>query len=170
MGAKRSVIRIGTSSRLGALVACMMVSAAAAGAQMSLSTVVDLALKHDPKMRAAQANVDKAMYALHEVEYAYIPSASVSGGYGKATGVPLGVPEVFTFQAQSLLFNFSQRDYIRAAEQGLKAAKLAAKDTHDQVAEDAVVSYLDLDHAQGRASAIAEEFAAANKLVTIVED
>ena len=142
----------------------------AAPAQMSLSTVVDLALTHDPKMRAAQAEVNKAQYSLDEVEDAYIPSANVSGGYGKATGVPLGVPEVLSFQAQSLLFNFSQKDYIRAAEQGLKAAKLSAKEVHDQVAEDAVVSYINLDHAQHRAAAIQDEFDAANKLVTIVQE
>lgn len=160
----RAMIRITTAMAVAmTLVAC-------AHAQISLSTVVDLALKNDPKMRVAQADVDKAQYALNEVQDAYIPNAGISGGYGKATGVPLSVPEVFNFSSQSLLFNFSQRDYIRAAEQGLKAAKLSAKEVHDQIAEDAVVSYINLEHAQRREAAINDEMGHAERLVTIVND
>lgn len=157
-------------TRITTAIAVAMTFVACAHAQISLSTVVDLALKNDPKMHVAQADVARAQYALDEAQDAYIPNASISGGYGKATGVPLSVPEVFNFSSQSLLFNFSQRDYIRAADQGLEAAKLSAKEVHDQIAEDAVVSYLDLDHAQRREAAINDELDQAERLVTIVND
>ena len=138
-------------------------------AQMSLSTVVDLALHNDPKVKLAQADLDKAQASVAETRDAYVPSAGINAGYGQSTGVPLSVPEVFSFSSQSLLFNFSQKDYVRAAELGLKAAKLSMKEAHDQVAEDAVVSYLNLDHAQHRQAAIDDEYGHATHLVEIVQ-
>lgn len=151
------------------LAALVLAGAGPLSAQMSLSTVVDLALHNDPKVKLAQADLDKAQASVAETHDAYVPSAGVSAGYGQSTGVPLSVPEVFSFSSQSLLFNFSQKDYVRAAELGLKAAKLSMKEAHDQVAEDAVVSYLNLDHAQHRQAAIDEEYSHATRLVDIVQ-
>lgn len=124
------------------LAGLMLAACTCASAQISLSTVVDLALHNDPKVKVAQADLDKAVAALAEMHDAYIPSAGVNAGYGVSTGVPLGVPVVFSFESKSLVFNFSQNDYVRSAELAVKAAKLSMKEVHDQVAEDAVVPYL----------------------------
>jgi len=140
-----------------------------ASAQISLSTAVDLALHNDPKVKLAQADLDKAQSAVSETHDAYVPSAGINAGYGQSTGVPLSVPIVFSFASQSLLFNFSQKDYVRAAELGLKAAKLSMKEVHDQVAEDAIVTYLNLDHAHNRQAAIDDEYSHATRLVQIVQ-
>jgi len=145
----------------------MLAACASAPAQISLSTVVDLSLHNDPKL--AQADLDKAEASVAETRDAYIPSAGINAGYGQSTGVPLGVPVVFSFDSKSLLFNFSQKDYVRAAELGLKAAKLSMKEARDQVAEDAVVTYLNLNHAQQRQAAIDDEYEYASRLVTIVQ-
>ncbi|WP_263359841.1 hypothetical protein [Acidicapsa ligni] len=47
---------------------------------------------------------------------------------------------IFTVNAQSLAFNFSQFDYIRAAQAGVKAANAALRDIREQVEEDAAVT------------------------------
>lgn len=139
-------------------------------AQISFASAIDLALHTDPRIKVAQANVDKARAVLAETHDAFIPSASASGGYGESVGVPLGVPVVFSLSSQSLLFNFSQKDNVRAATSGLNAATLALLDTHDQVAEDAAITYLDLDNVQQRQAAMDEEYGFAKRLVAIVQD
>jgi outer membrane protein TolC len=157
------------SHRAILLAGMMLAACASAPAQISLSTVVDLSLHNDPKVKLAQADLDKAEASVAETRDAYIPSAGINAGYGQSTGVPLGVPVVFSFDSKSLLFNFSQKDYVRAAELGLKAAKLSMKEARDQVAEDAVVTYLNLNHAQQRQAAIDDEYEYASRLVTIVQ-
>ena len=127
-------------------------------AQISLSTASSLALKNDPRVKAAEANVAKAQAAMSEVHDAYVPVVSVSGGYGKSTGPPLGLPTVFSVASQSLVFNFSQRDNIRAAEAGLESAKLSLKDVQSQVQDDVASTYVALNAAaQVRAVLIEEE-------------
>jgi outer membrane protein TolC len=148
----------------------MLMVMSVASAQISLSSAVDLSLRGNPKVRAAQAGVDKARAALAETHDAYVPSASATGGYGTSVGVPLSVPIVFGLGSNSLIFNFSQRDNVRAAESGLNAATLSLSETRDQIAEDVVVSYLQLDNAEQRQTVMDEELGYANRLVAIVKD
>ncbi len=97
----------------------------------------------------AQADVDKARAALAETHDVYIPTVTASSGAGGyAYGFPLSPPTVFSFASQSLVFSYSQKDYIRAAEDGLRASGLALKDAREQVAQDAISTYFQLDHAQ----------------------
>ena len=87
-----------------------------------------------------------------------------------ASGVPTGLPTVFTLSSQSLVFNFSQRDNIRAAAAGLEAAKLALKESRSQVEEDVLLTYLSLDSDQQRQAAMVQEYGFATHLVAIVQD
>jgi outer membrane protein TolC len=156
--------------RLATGLAMLTAFAGAASAQISMSSAVDLALRNDPRVKSAQAEVVKARADLASTHDAYIPTVGISGGYGASAGVPLSVPVVFSIASQSLLFNFSQKDYVRAASSALKAAELAYKEARDKVAEDAVVTYLDLDNAQQQHEAMLDESTAANRLVAIVQD
>lgn len=157
-------------TRLATGLAMLAALAGAAPAQISMSSAVDLALRNDPRVKSAQAEVVKAHADLASTHDAYIPTVGISGGYGGSTGVPLSVPVVFSIASQSLLFNFSQKDYVRAAGSAVKAADLAYQEARDKVAEDAVVTYLNLDNAQQRHEAMLDESAAANRLVAIVQD
>jgi outer membrane protein TolC len=150
--------------------AALCFTSAAAYSQISFSTAISLALGSEPKIKAAQANVQKAKASVAATHDAFIPSAIARGGYGKSTGVPLSVPEVFSLSSQSLLFSFSQKDDERAAEAGLAAANFALQDARDQVAEDAAITYLNLDNAQRRRAAITQEYGYATRLVAIVQD
>ncbi len=141
-----------------------------AHAQISFSSAVDLALKNDPRLKAAQADVDKARAGLAQAHDVYVPSIAASGGIGKAIGVPLSLPVIFSVSAQSLAYNFSQEDYIRSARAALDAAVLSEQEVHDQVAEDAVLTYLHLDNAERRRDAMKQEFADSQRLVAIVQD
>ena len=72
---------------VAALAAVLVSVPHAAHAQVSLATVVDLAMRNSTGVRAAQADVNKANAVLSETKDAVIPSVSVS------TGLPV-FPEV----------------------------------------------------------------------------
>lgn len=143
--------------------------ASAALAQLSLASAVDLAQRDNPKVKMAQADVDKARAALAETHDVYVPAVVGGSGLGKSYGPPLGQPAVFSITAQSLLFNLSQFSYIRAARAGFDAANFALQEARDGVAEDTAVTYLSLNDAQQRKAALGEEEGFAGKLVSIVQ-
>jgi outer membrane protein TolC len=143
---------------------------ACASAQISLSSAIDLALKNDPRGNMAAASVEKAEAALNQTYDVYIPTVVADAGYGRGLGVPTALPTVLTLSSQSLVFNFSQRDNIRAAASGLEAAKLSYKETQAQVEEDVATTYLNLDSDQRRLAAMTQEHDFATRLVVIVQD
>ena len=150
--------------------ACLCFGVGVAEAQMSLSSAVELALKNDPRMKMAQADVVRARGALSESKDAYIPFVGTTGGYGTSTGVPLSIPILVSVSAQSLVFNFSQKDNLRAAQEGLRAAELSVQEIREQIAEDVITTYLNLGQDQQRNAALSEEYGIAQRLVTIVQD
>jgi outer membrane protein TolC len=153
---------------LGLAVSAM--AATSARAQISLSSAVDLALRNDPRQKMAQADVDKARAAISQAHDAYVPSIGASGGIGDSVGVPLSLPVIFSVSAQSLVFNFSQRDFIRSARAALDSAVLAKQEVHEQVLEDVVLTYIHLDNAERRRAAMVQEYGYAKRLVDIVQD
>jgi outer membrane protein TolC len=149
---------------------CILAAAApGASAQISFTTAIDLALRNNPKVRMAQADVDKAQAQLAELHAAYLPNLIGGAGLAYSYGAPLGQPTLFSVTSQSLVFNYSQHDYIRAARAGLSAANFALKDARQQVEEDAAITYLSLDCAQQRKAAILQQYDFANRLVSIVQ-
>jgi outer membrane protein TolC len=149
------------------LLAAMTVPAVA---QLSFTTVVDLALRNSLQVKMAEADAAKALATLSATKDVYIPTIVGGSALGASVSVPLSVPTVFSFTASSLAFSDSQRDYIRSARAGLTAANLALKNVREQVAEDAAITYISFDKAQECQVVLAEEYEAANKLVAIVQD
>ena len=141
-----------------------------AHAQLSLASAVDLAFRSNPKVLEAQAEVDRTRALLSQAKDAYVPVVGVNGGVGKSTGVPLGLPTVFNISAQSLVFNWSQRHYIKAAHLGWNAAQYALQQAQDDAAEDVITTYLELDNAQRRREAAQAALEHAHNLLRIVND
>jgi outer membrane protein TolC len=142
-----------------------------AHAQVTLPTAVDLALTHSPRLRAAQADVEKARASLQQAHDVYYPVVTVeTGAGGDEFGYSANPGSAFTFNAQSLVFNFSQKDYIRAGRFGLNAATLALQDARLAVIEDTALSFLSLQHDQQRQGVLRQENDFAQRLVAIVQD
>lgn len=141
-----------------------------ASAQISLVSAVDLALKNNPRVRLAEADVDKSTAILQESKDVYIPAITVGSGLGWSYGYPLGQPSVVNAVVQGVVLSWSQRDYIRAARLGLQAAVLNVDDARAAVEEDTVVAYLALDRDLAREQALDEQLARADQLVSIVTD
>jgi outer membrane protein TolC len=142
----------------------------AAGAQISLSTAVDMAEKTSPSVRGAAANVKKAAAALEETKDAYIPNFVLGLSPGYAYGFPLGYPSFFNANSQSLVLSWSQRDYIRAARAAVNGANLSLKDVQQQVALDVSLDYVELDYDLKEIAALDEENGYAGMLVQIEQD
>lgn len=142
----------------------------AAAAQISLSTAVDLAEKNSPAVHAAEATVQRATSGVSEARDVYIPNFVFGANPGYVYGYPLGYPSLFEATSQSILFSFSQPDYIRSARAGLKSAMLSLKDTEQQVALDVVLDYVQLNHDLAEVAALDEEKGYADGLVRIEQD
>lgn len=138
-----------------------------APAQISLSTAVDLAVKNSPAVRAAQASVQRAMGGVSEARDAYIPNFVFGANPGYVYGYPLGYPSLFQANSQSILFSYSQPDYIRSAREGVKSATFALKNTEQQVALDVALDYVQLNHDLAEVAALDEEKSYADGLVQI---
>ncbi len=118
----------------------------------------------------AAADVMRATASLTESKDAYIPNLVLGSTLGYSYGFPLGEPSVFNVTSSSLLFTFSQADYIRSARAALRAAEFNLKDSREQVILDASLDYIQLDKAQQMLAALDQEEQYANKLVSIEED
>ncbi|MGA9670701.1 MAG: TolC family protein [Terracidiphilus sp.] len=118
---------------------------ALASAQVSLTTVVDLAQRNSSTVKLAQADLLKAQGALSQTQDAYIPNFVIGSTIGYSHGFPTGQPSVGNATMQSLVFSYSQRQYIKAAHAGVEAASQSLKDAREQVALDASTAYIELD-------------------------
>ncbi|HMG03263.1 MAG TPA: TolC family protein [Edaphobacter sp.] len=148
---------------------CAFAASAPATAQISFTTAIDLALKNSPKVQAAEAEVDKARAMLAQTKDVYIPAVSIGSGLGYTYGFPFGAPSLFNVNAQSLLFDQSQRNYIHAARKGLEAANHNLNDVRQQIMADAAITFLSLDSDLERLKAAQEESGLASDLTRIVQ-
>ena len=149
---------------------CLLFCCAAAPAQISLQTAVDLALSRNPRIKSAGDDIEKARAAVSEVKAAYIPAVIVGGGYGDSFGYTNNLPTFFAFQTQSLVFNYSQLDYLRAAHAGLDTATLNLKETRGTIIEETALAFVAVQRDQQRESILALEDSYAKRLIAIVQD
>ena len=138
-------------------------------AQVSLTTVVDLAERNSTTVKLAQADLHKAEAALSESKDVFIPSLQFTTGIPAFpeegfTGAP---PTLWSTTVQSLVFSVPQNHYIQAARAGWRAAVAALKDAREQVALDASTKYIELDTVNRELQEVARQEAFAAKLVEI---
>jgi outer membrane protein TolC len=145
------------------------VSAAPAG-DISLYTVVDLALRNSKAVHVAEAQQQVARGAWKETRDAYIPNLALGSGLGYSYGFPLGTPTIFNVTSTSLLYSFSQHDYIRSTAAAMKAAALSLKSTRQQVILDATLNYIDLAKTIGQIAALDQATADTDKLLNVMAD
>lgn len=154
----------------GWLAAGLLFIGSGARAQVSLATVVDLAERNSTQVRAALAEIQRATSVLQESKDVYIPSFVLGSSVGYTYGFPVGQPSVYNINSSSLLYSFSQPDYIRAAREGLSSAQLGLKDSAEQVALDTALAYIQLDYDARQLAALDQEKGYAERLATIERD
>ena len=140
-----------------------------ASAQVSLTTVVELAQQKSTPVRSAAADVHKAQAQYSESKDAVIPSMQLGTGIPTFpevgfTGTP---PSLWTITIQSLVFGIPQKRYIDSARLGVQVAMARLRDAREQVALDASLAYLELDTDTRELTATQQEQDHAAKLVDI---
>lgn len=149
--------------------AVLAAAAAAAQAQVSLTTVVELAQKNSVTVQLAQADVQKATAELAQTRDAFIPSLTFDSGLPAfpEVGFTGSLPTIWGGTVQSLVFSLPGFQYIHAAQAGVHAAQLALKDAREQAALDASADYIELDAVNRELEAAREQEQDAAHLVEI---
>jgi outer membrane protein TolC len=148
---------------VGARLGLLLFAATLPGAaeQLSLKRAVQLAFTHSATAVAAKADEQKAFASYQEARNAYIPSFSVGSGLGASWGLPLSLagsaPSLFNLNAQSILYNPAQREFLKAARTEVDASKLQTKDQRNQVLQDTVATYTELVNWEQRLNRVQQE-------------
>lgn len=148
----------------------MLLSASSAAAQISLSSTVALALQNSTQVKVAIADVQRATAVLSETRDAYLPNFLLGSSVGYTYGFPVGQPSVFSAGSNSLLYSFSQPDYVRSSRAALKSAQLNLQDNRHQVMLDCALAYIQLDIDTRELAVLDDEKADAERLVKIERD
>jgi outer membrane protein TolC len=143
-----------------------------APAQVSLTTVVDLAQRNSSAVKLAEADVLKANAVLAQTKDVYVPSVAFGSGLPAFNDIGFtgGVPSILNSTVQSMVFSLPQNQYIAAARSGQKAALLALKAAREQVALDASTAYIELDTVTRELDAARQQEGFADRLVTIEQE
>jgi outer membrane protein TolC len=141
----------------------------AAPAQVSLSTVVELAQKRSDAVRLAQADLRKAEAHLSESKDVFIPSLYFGSGLPAfpEVGFTGNLPTIWDAKVQSLAFSMGQFRYIQAARAGVQAAQVSLRDAQEQVALDASNAYIELDTIDEKLDAARQQEQDAARMVEI---
>ncbi len=139
-------------------------------AQVSLTTVVEMAQRNSNAVKLAEADLQKATAVLAQTHDAYIPNFAMGSVVGYSHGFPTGQPSVGSATMQSLVLSFSQRQYVKAAHAGLDAANLGLKNANEQAALDASTAYIELDTVQRELEAAHQQEGFAERLVKIEKE
>src|SRR5882724_9591352 len=137
-----------------------------------LKRVVELALAHSTATAAASADEQRVFASYREARNQYIPQLVVGSGLGKSWGFPLSLegsaPSILNVNSQSTIYNPATRDFVRAAKTDWNAATVQSKDQREQVIQDTVLIYAELNHWEQTLSHLEQEQAEAAKMETTV--
>jgi outer membrane protein TolC len=151
------------------VLAVAVLAAAAAQAQVSLTTVVELAQKNSATVRLAQADVQRATAQLAQSHDAFIPSLTFDSGLPAfpEVGFTGSLPTIWGGTVQSLVFSLPGFQYIHGGQAGVRAAQFGLQDAREQAALDASTAYIELDAVNHELEAARQQEQDAARLVEI---
>jgi len=139
-----------------------------------LKRMVELALKHAVAVDISAADEQRASAGYRELRNSYIPQLTTGAGLGYSFGFPLGLagsaPSLFNVNAQSALLNPALRDLTRAAQSESTVASLRGQDQRNQVIQDTVLSYAELEKWEQRLTRLRDTEADAQKMQAAVAE
>jgi outer membrane protein TolC len=161
--------RAAATARALAPILAVLFAPALAPAQVSLTTVVELAQQNSSAVKLADADVARARAQLAESRDAFIPAITFGSGLPAfpEVGFTGGLPSIWDATVQSMVFSMPQLRYEQAARLGLKAAQLNQAETRNQVALDASEAYIELDTVNAELDATHQQEGYAANLVEI---
>jgi outer membrane protein TolC len=156
------------------LAALLFLPASLLAEPITLRHAVELALKHANGAAIAAADEQHASAAYRELRNNYIPQVTAGAGLGWSYGFPLSLegaaPSLFNINAQSALLHPELRAFMHAAETESAAASLRSKDQRNQIIQETVLSYAELEKWEQRLSRLHEAEPEAQKMQAAVAD
>ena len=153
--------------RICVLLAVIATCVYASAEPLPFRRAIELALRHSTIMGAAAADQIRARAAYLEARGTYIPSATVGSGLAKSWGFPLSIegsaPSVVNMNVQSMVVNFGQREFVKAARTEWDSSNLNTEDKRQQAVLDAAVAYVQLDRVQSQLALLRQQQEAAQR-------
>src|ERR1700685_1916418 len=141
---------------------------------LTMKHAVELALQHASGIGVAAADEQHASASYRELRNSYIPQLNAGAGIGWSDGFPLSLegaaPSLFNVTAQSAFLNPALRDFIRATQSEVKVSALRTKDQRNQVIQDTVLSYAELQKWEQRLDRLREIYPDVQKMEAAVAD
>jgi outer membrane protein len=142
--------------------------------RMTLSQVVEIALRQNPDYLLMRLDERKAQEAVHEARGPFMPRISVGSGLAYTNGFPLSMegsaPSILQAHSSQFLYNRPQKFRVREAREMAGAAGQSTASKADEIAFRVASTYLDLDRAVRAAAAAEGQVATAERLERLVED
>ena len=141
---------------------------------VTLKHAVELALKHATAADIAAADEQRAFAAYRELRNNFIPQLTAGAGLGWSYGFPLSLegaaPSLFNLTAQSPIYHFELHDFLGAARAETAAATLRKKDQRNQIIQDTVLTYAQLQKWEKRLSRLKETETDSGKMQAAVDE
>lgn len=150
----------------------LLVALTAYAEPLPLKRAVELALAHSTTAGSALADEQRALASYHEARNQYLPQIVAGAGLGASYGFPLSLegaaPSLFNLNSQSALYNPALREFVRAAKTDWQASTLQGKDQRNQVIQDTVITYAELNKWETLATHLKEAYSQASKMEQLV--
>jgi outer membrane protein TolC len=154
--------------------ALLLLPASLLAEPITLKRAVDLALQHANGAAIAAAEQQNAAANYRQLHDNYLPQVTLGSGLGWSFGFPLtlggSAPSIFNINAGSALIHPELRAFIHAAKTETAAAGFHSKDQRNQVIQDTVLSYAELEKWEQRLDRLHEIYPDVQKMQAAVAD
>jgi outer membrane protein TolC len=159
---------------LGLAVICVWLCASLEAEPLPLKRAVELALAHSTTSAIAAADETHAEEGYRELRNSYIPQATIGSGLGKSWGFPLSLegaaPSIINLNASAPLYNAAFREGLHAARADVASAAASNRDKRNEVIQDVVVTYAELNKWEERTERLRGEKETANQFEEAVAE
>jgi outer membrane protein TolC len=149
------------------LCASLLLTVASSAEPVPFRRAIELAIRNSSSMSGASADVNRLQALYQESRDQYIPQVYFGSGLAYSFGFPLGEPSIFKVSSTSLLLNYAQREFIKAARSDMRAATANKDEKKSQVILETALSYSELDKNQASISILRQQEEAALKFESI---
>lgn len=152
---------------LSILLLLVFVNSLAFSEPVPFKRAIEMAIRNSTPMVAAKADEQRVYAGLLEAKDQYIPQVYFGSGLAYSFGFPLGEPSIFKVSSTSLLLNFAQREFVKAARSDVKAAGMNKEDKKNQVILETALDYSELDKTESSLSILKQQEQASIKFEQI---
>jgi len=145
----------------------LLLPVASSAEPVPFKRAIELAIRNSTAMSAASADVNRLQALYQESRDQYIPQVYFGSGLAYSFGFPLGEPSIFKVSSTSLLLNYAQREFIKAARSDMRASTANKEEKKGQMILETALSYAELDKNQASINILRQQQDAARRFEDI---